>query len=107
MKLMNKENYMDVMYIQIKDLIEIIKYKELDDIPSELIELSNLPDKEQFVRITDLNSITFFLAQRYIIDYKQYRYMTGGDVTQIYKDIENVMYGKDEQWYQATCNKDT
>ena len=107
MKLMNKENYMDVMYIQIKDLIEIIKYKELDDIPSELIELSNLPDKEQFVRITDLNSITFLLAQRYIIDYKQYRYMTGGDVTQIYRDIENVMYGKDEQWYQATCNKDT
>ena len=106
MKLMNKENYIDVMYIQVKDLNEIAKYNEVDDIPSELVEFSCYPDKEMFIRITDLDSINFLLSQRYIIDYKQYRYTTDENATQVYKDIENVMYGKDEQWYQATCKKD-
>lgn len=72
MKIFNKENNQEKVYVQVKDLKKLM-YKK-DYVPQNILEIANTKKKEnEFIEFTDSKDISFFKNQDWIIDYKELR----------------------------------
>ena len=93
MKIFNKEDNVEVVYVQREDLIYVLHYciNATDDIVSDFLlekKHTNKNNKNEFICFSKEPIIEFFRKQDWVIDYKQYRKLSMEDI--MFKDTEIV-----------------
>ena len=97
MKIFNKEDNIDVVYVQEEDLMQLRSYYGnmpfyLEDEIKDALSSANYND-EKFIRFTNPEAIKFFKSIKWIVDYKQCRDLSDEELSE---NFENFLRNKEE-----------
>ena len=96
MKILNKENDINVLYIQKEDLLIIKeKFETVPDFIEEIIT-SKLNDND-FVKITSEGQIGYINLFKWIVDYKKYQNITTMDYNKLFQEYSRNISKIDQE----------
>ena len=85
MKIINRENDQEVVYVQKSDMMYVTH--NCDSFPAALMEdffsdivIINGDNRNEFVRFTDPSEVDFFRKQEWIIDYRDFRNLSEAEI---------------------------
>ena len=99
MKIFNKENGKEKVYVQMEDIMLLMHYDLNAGIPASIFDklfrngyvFVDDRNRFEFVSFEDKNEIDFFRSIDWIVDYKEYRTRSFDEMVQAGEDIRNEM----------------